>query len=168
VASGLPDAVLDDYVTPAQWPVFACGTTKTGFNAMRANRSSLTSAVTAGATISTCPIRTGSSAAPRLASPTTRSRPGGVAPSRPDVTRVQSCELRDGSKAGGGWDVTMLQDGELLFSRRCVDERGARYVAQSFRQDTVRAGWVDAGGLCSRFHVREPARDSARDTQPVS
>ena len=35
----------------------------------------------------------------------------------PEGVHVQSCELRDDSKAGGGWDVTMLQDGELLFSR---------------------------------------------------
>ena len=62
----------------------------------------------------------------------------------PDGTWVPSCELRDDSKAGGGWDVTMLQDEELLFSRRCVDERGARYVAQAFWQDTVRAGWVES------------------------
>jgi hypothetical protein len=55
---------------------------------------------------------------------------------------VQSCELRDDSRSGGGWDVTMLQDGELVFSRRCVDERGARYVAWSFKQDTLRAGSV--------------------------
>ena len=27
-------------------------------------------------------------------------------------------------RAGGGWDVTMLQGDELLFSRRCVDDRG--------------------------------------------
>ena len=56
--------------------------------------------------------------------------------------RVQSCELRDDSKAGAGWDVMLLEDGEPLFSRRCADERGARYVAQSFKQDTVRAGWT--------------------------
>src|SRR4029453_5247913 len=61
----------------------------------------------------------------------------------PDGPRVQSYELRDDSKAGGGWDVTMLQDDELLFSRRCVDERGARHVARAFRQDTGRAGWVE-------------------------
>jgi len=36
----------------------------------------------------------------------------------------------------------MLQDDEPLFSRRCVDERGARYVAQAFIQDTMRAGWI--------------------------
>ena len=51
-------------------------------------------------------------------------------------------QLRNDSKSGGGFEVTMLQDDELLFSRRCVDERGARYVAQAFKQDTVRAGWV--------------------------
>jgi hypothetical protein len=37
----------------------------------------------------------------------------------------------------------VLLDGEPVFSRRCVDERGARFVAQAFRQDTVRAGWVE-------------------------
>jgi len=47
--------------------------------------------------------------------------------------------LRDDSKVGAGWDVLMLQ-GEPLFSRRCVDERGARYMAQSFKQDTLKAG----------------------------
>ena len=61
----------------------------------------------------------------------------------PNGTRVQTCELRDDSKAGASWDVMMLEDGEPLFSRRCVDERGARYVAQSFKQDTARAGWVE-------------------------
>ena len=61
----------------------------------------------------------------------------------PVTGRVQSCELHD-SRAGGGWDVTMLRDDELLFLRRCVDERGARFVAQAFKQDTLRAGWVEA------------------------
>ena len=60
----------------------------------------------------------------------------------PGTGRVQSCELRDDSKVGAGWDVLMLQDDEPLFSRRCVDERGARYVAQAFMQDTMRAGWI--------------------------
>ena len=60
----------------------------------------------------------------------------------PSSGQVQSCELRDDSSAGGGWDVTMPQDDEPLFSRRCVDERGARYVAQAFMQDTMRAGWI--------------------------
>jgi hypothetical protein len=50
---------------------------------------------------------------------------------------VQSCELRDDSKFGAGWDVQVLENGELLFSKRCVDERGARYVAESFKKDFV-------------------------------
>ena len=36
-----------------------------------------------------------------------------------------------------------LQDDELLFSRRCADNAAARYVAESFRTDTLKAGWVD-------------------------
>jgi hypothetical protein len=35
----------------------------------------------------------------------------------PVTGRVQSCELRDDSKAGGGWAVTLLKDDEPLFSR---------------------------------------------------
>jgi hypothetical protein len=54
--------------------------------------------------------------------------------------RTQSCELRNDSKAGAGWDVMVLEDGEPLFSRRCADERSARFVAESFRQDLVRTG----------------------------
>jgi hypothetical protein len=46
-----------------------------------------------------------------------------------------ACELRDESKLGGGWDVLLRKDGELLFSRRCPDEAFARYVAKAFRQD---------------------------------
>ena len=61
----------------------------------------------------------------------------------PTDGRVQSCELR-GLEGRGGWDVTLLQDDEPLFSRRCVDERGTRYVAQAFKQDTLRAGWTEA------------------------
>jgi hypothetical protein len=56
--------------------------------------------------------------------------------------RVQWCELRDDSKVGAGWDVIVLEDGEPLISRRCVDEQGARYVAESFRQDLLRTGWT--------------------------
>jgi hypothetical protein len=57
---------------------------------------------------------------------------------------LQSCELRDDTKVGAGWDVLMLQDDEPLFSRRCVDERGARYVADSLKKETLSAGWVKA------------------------
>jgi hypothetical protein len=43
--------------------------------------------------------------------------------------------------AGEGWDVVMLEDGELLFSRLCADERSARFVADSFKQNLLRTGW---------------------------
>jgi len=46
-------------------------------------------------------------------------------------------------RPAAGWDVMILEDGEPLFSRRCVDERGARYVAESFKQDLIRTGWTD-------------------------
>jgi hypothetical protein len=51
----------------------------------------------------------------------------------PDGRRVQTYELRDDSRDGAGWDVMVLENDEPLFSRRCVEERGARYVAQSFK-----------------------------------
>jgi hypothetical protein len=35
----------------------------------------------------------------------------------------------------------MLEDGELLFSRLCADERSARFVADSFKQNLLRTGW---------------------------
>jgi hypothetical protein len=57
--------------------------------------------------------------------------------------RVQSCELRNDSKAGAGWDVQVFENGELLFSRRCADEKGARYVAASFKGDLLRTGWAE-------------------------
>jgi hypothetical protein len=71
----------------------------------------------------------------------TEARRSGVAPAegRPG----QTCELRDDSKVGAGWDVMVLEDGEPLFSRRCVDEKGARYVAESFKQDLLRTGWAE-------------------------
>jgi hypothetical protein len=60
--------------------------------------------------------------------------------------RLQWCELRYDSVAGAGWDVMMLDYGEPLFSRRCVDEREARYVAKVFKQDTQRGGgWREQG-----------------------
>jgi hypothetical protein len=57
--------------------------------------------------------------------------------------RTQTCELRNDERAGFGWDVQLLEDGELLFSRRCANEEGARFVAACFRQDCLRAGWTE-------------------------
>jgi hypothetical protein len=58
--------------------------------------------------------------------------------------RVQSCQLRDNTRARAGWDVMLLENGEPLFSRRCSNEREARYVAEAFKQDTMRGGWTEA------------------------
>jgi hypothetical protein len=55
---------------------------------------------------------------------------------------VQSCELRNDERSGADWDVQIFEDGELLFSRRCVDEKGARFVAAAFKGDLLRTGWA--------------------------
>jgi hypothetical protein len=56
---------------------------------------------------------------------------------RPDG-RVQSCVLRDDSRADAGWDVMVLQNDEPPFSRRCPDEGHARFVAASTKKDLLR------------------------------
>ncbi|MEP7307312.1 MAG: hypothetical protein ABJA98_17525 [Acidobacteriota bacterium] len=62
----------------------------------------------------------------------------------PDGGRVQSCEIRDDSKVSAGWDCTILENDELVFSRRCVDEAEARYVANALKQDTsAGTGWIE-------------------------
>jgi hypothetical protein len=57
--------------------------------------------------------------------------------------RVQTCELRDDSKAGAGWDVMLLESGEPLLSRRCGSEQIARYVAEAAKKDLLRTGWAE-------------------------
>jgi hypothetical protein len=64
-------------------------------------------------------------------------------------------ELRDNSRAGAGWDVMMLENGEPLLSRRCVDERGARFVAASFKKDLLRTGGPRTNGMLLREAVRD-------------
>jgi hypothetical protein len=56
--------------------------------------------------------------------------------------RVQSCELRDDSKAGAGWDVMLVENGEPLFSRQCDSEPIARYVAEAAKKDLLRRRWA--------------------------
>lgn len=56
---------------------------------------------------------------------------------------MQSCELRDNSRAGAGWDVMLLEAGEPLFSRRCVDEAFARRVAEGADRDLLGTGWAE-------------------------
>jgi hypothetical protein len=55
--------------------------------------------------------------------------------------RAAWCELRDHSKSAGGWELHVFENGRPLFSRRCVNERGARYLAETFRKDLLRVGW---------------------------
>ncbi len=57
-----------------------------------------------------------------------------------ETGRVQTCELRDNSRAGAGWEVQILEAGEILVSRRCEKEREARYVAEAARKDSLRTG----------------------------
>jgi hypothetical protein len=57
---------------------------------------------------------------------------------------VLSCELRDESREGFGWEVVIRQDDQVSFSRRCETEPLARYVADMRKQHYVLAGWVDA------------------------
>jgi len=56
--------------------------------------------------------------------------------------RTISCELHDESHFNAGWDVAVRENGELSFSRRCVNEALARYVANALCQDQIK-GWLD-------------------------
>ena len=61
----------------------------------------------------------------------------------PASGRVQSCQIRDDTRAGGGFDVLMLEGDGFVFSRRYETERHARYVADVIKQDTMRWGWTE-------------------------
>jgi hypothetical protein len=57
--------------------------------------------------------------------------------------RELRCVLRDDSAAGAGFDVQLLDGaGELLVSKRVPFEEEARFVADVWRQDNVRGGWL--------------------------
>jgi hypothetical protein len=45
--------------------------------------------------------------------------------------RTQACEVRDNGGPGLGWDVRLIEEGELLFARRCADEEAAQFVARA-------------------------------------
>jgi hypothetical protein len=51
-----------------------------------------------------------------------------------------SCELQCDAE---GWDVLIRADGEALFSRRCVSEDEARYVANGMKQDELKTGSIE-------------------------
>ena len=61
----------------------------------------------------------------------------------PDGGRVQACEICHDQTGGEGWSVLILENGEPIFARSCVDESEARYVARVLSQDTVRSGWTE-------------------------
>jgi len=71
----------------------------------------------------------------------------------PGTARLHSCELHNDSKAGGGWDVTLLQDDELLLSRRSVDERGAR-LRKRFQLASSSAPFTHQTSLASNHSRR--------------
>ncbi len=50
-------------------------------------------------------------------------------------------EMLDDSAIGAGFEVRLRKDGELIVGRRCESEGLARYVAEAFAQDHLRAGW---------------------------
>jgi hypothetical protein len=78
--------------------------------------------------------------------PASRRAPGEVLWSVTKDGRRISCELRDESKSGAGFDVVIRQDGELSFSRLCKDEKGAQFVAAALKADQLNAGWTEKGG----------------------
>jgi hypothetical protein len=88
--------------------------------------------------------------------------------------RVLSCELRNEDRLGFGWDVVILQDGELSFSRRCADAAGARFVAEALRQDHLKAGWGEprcarcqgTRWICEVHHDRRWPHDDCEAGQP--
>jgi hypothetical protein len=66
--------------------------------------------------------------------------------------RVHRCVLRTDTNVGGGVDVQLFVDGELITLQRCVTKRGADYLAKVFEQDALRGGWIEdaaADGLAS-------------------
>jgi hypothetical protein len=56
--------------------------------------------------------------------------------------RVVSCELRDDSNVGAGFEILVRQDDEIILGRRGVNEAEARYYANAFKQDYARSGWT--------------------------
>jgi len=57
--------------------------------------------------------------------------------------RVLVCELRDDGHVGAGVDIQLLEHGEILVSRRCFTADDARFVADVFKKDHLRGGWIE-------------------------
>lgn len=62
--------------------------------------------------------------------------------------RVMTCELRDDDRAGAGFDVQLIETGELRASRRCVNVDGSKNLRKSPHstdRSVNRACWGHAG-----------------------
>jgi hypothetical protein len=57
--------------------------------------------------------------------------------------RIVSCELRHETGASLGWEVRLLEAGEVRFAKRCAREDDARFYAECFRQDHLRTGFTE-------------------------
>ena len=55
---------------------------------------------------------------------------------------VTTCELSSDDSVGFVWHLRLVQNGEVLISRRCVTLEEARFVAESLRQDYAGTGWM--------------------------
>jgi len=77
--------------------------------------------------------------------PPQRRTPGEAVWSVTKDGRTIACELRNEERIGAGWDVVIVQDDELSFSRRCANEATARFVATALREDHLHAGWTEKG-----------------------
>jgi len=61
-----------------------------------------------------------------------------------DTGRVQTCELRDNSRAGAGWEVQILEAGEILVSHR-MRERARSSVRGRVRAQGFAPNRFDRG-----------------------
>ena len=55
---------------------------------------------------------------------------------------VHTCELRDHSQQGAGWELQILANSEILVCRQCDNERHARTVAEMAKGDYLRQDCV--------------------------
>ena len=56
--------------------------------------------------------------------------------------KIASCELRDDTAIGAGFEILIRHNDEIMIGRRCIGEAEARCYANAFRQDYARSGWA--------------------------
>ena len=54
-----------------------------------------------------------------------------------------TCELRDHSRQGAGWELQILANTEILVCRQCANEQHARTVAKMAKGDYLRQDCVE-------------------------